>query len=125
METADSCENIGPLDVSIKKENAQEDGTVAVKPKMDIEKFCGQFSNSGQIVEALKARIRELELLSKTSGDKFTCLLCKVSACRLLVIISSLDSRYIQTYSGHRFRHYVVKNRDLTTLGNEKYSKNV
>lgn len=80
METVDSCENIGPLDVSIKKENAQEDGTVAVKPKMDMEKFCGQFSNNGQVVEALKARIRELELLSKTGGDKFTCLLCKVSA---------------------------------------------
>lgn len=66
--------NSGPLDVSIKKENMQEDGTIMAKPKMDIEKY--QFNNN-QIVEALKARIRELELVSKTS-DKFTCLLCKV-----------------------------------------------
>lgn len=76
METSDSCD-VGPLDVSIKKENTQED--VAVKPKMDIEKYCSQFNNNGQVVEALKARIRELESVSKTGGDKFTCLLCKVS----------------------------------------------
>jgi len=79
METMDSCENVGPLDVSIKKENTQDDGTIAVKPKMDIDKYCGQFNNNGQVVEALKARIRELELVSKTGGDKFNCLLCKVS----------------------------------------------
>lgn len=78
METMDSCENVEPLDVSIKKENTQEDGT-PIKPKMDIDKYCGQFNNNGQIVEALKARIRELESVSKVGGDKFTCLLCKVS----------------------------------------------
>ncbi|VVC24136.1 Hypothetical protein CINCED_3A021017 [Cinara cedri] len=76
METMDSCENVGPLDVSIKKENTQEDGNV-MKPKMDIDKYCGQFNNNGQMVEALKARIRELESVSKTGADKFTCLLCK------------------------------------------------
>lgn len=77
METSDSSDNVGPLDVSIKKENTQEDGII--KPKMDIEKYCSQFNNNGQVVEALKARIRELESVSKTGGDKFTCLLCKVS----------------------------------------------
>lgn len=77
METMESSENGGPLDVSIKKENTQEDGTM--KPKMDVDKYCGQFSNDGQMVEALKARIRELESVSKSGGDKFTCLLCKVS----------------------------------------------
>lgn len=85
METMDSCENVGPLDVSIKKENTHEDGTMAVRPKMDVDKYCGgQFNNNGQVVEALKARIRELELMSKTGGDKFTCLLCKVSDTRAL-----------------------------------------
>lgn len=86
METAESAcgENVGPLDVSIKKENAvHEDGTVAKASKMDVDKFCGgQYggNNRGQVVEALKARIRELELVSKTGGDKFTlCVLCKVS----------------------------------------------
>lgn len=81
METSDSCDNVGPLDVSIKKENTQEDA--GVKPKMDIEKYCSQFNNNGQVVEALKARIRELESVSKTGGDKFTCLLCKVSTRRI------------------------------------------
>jgi len=76
MEAMDSCENAGPLDVSIKKENTQDEGTV--KPKMD-DKYCAQFNNNGQVVEALKARIRELESMSKTGSDKFTCLLCKVS----------------------------------------------
>lgn len=76
MESMDSSEN-GPLDVSIKKENTQEDG--AVKTKTDVDKYCGQFNNDGQTVEGLKARIRELESGSKTGGDKFTCLLCKVS----------------------------------------------
>lgn len=85
MDTMDSCENVGPLDVSIKKENTHEDGTMAVRPKMDVDKYCGgQFNNNGQVVEALKARIRELELMSKTGGDKFTCLLCKVSAVPVL-----------------------------------------
>lgn len=65
MDAMDSCENVGPLDVSIKKENMQEDGTISIKPKMDIEKYCGQFNNNGQ--------------QRKTGGDKFTCLLCKVS----------------------------------------------
>lgn len=78
METMDSCENVGPLDVSIKKENAQDEGNV-VKPKMDVDKYCSQFNNNGQMVEALKARIRELESMSKTGAEKFTCLLCKVS----------------------------------------------
>lgn len=78
MDTMDAGENVGPLDVSIKKENTQEEGTI--KPKMDIEKYCGQFNNNSQVVEALKARIRELELVSKTGCDKFTCLLCKVSS---------------------------------------------
>lgn len=77
MEAMDSCENVGPLDVSIKKENTQDEGTV--KPKMDVDKYCAQFNNNGQVVEALKARIRELESVSKTGSDKFTCLLCKVS----------------------------------------------
>lgn len=77
METMDSCENVGPLDVSIKKENTQDEGIV--KPKMDVDKYCAQFNNNGQVVEALKARIRELESVSKTGSDKFICLLCKVS----------------------------------------------
>lgn len=77
METMELSENGGPLDVSIKKENTQEDGTI--KPKMDIDKYCVQFSNDGQMVEALKSRIRELESVSKLGSDKFTCLLCKVS----------------------------------------------
>ncbi|XP_050438611.1 E3 ubiquitin-protein ligase Rnf220-like isoform X2 [Adelges cooleyi] len=73
--TAEFCENTsGPLDVSIKKELSPEDGSQQTKPKMDVEKY--QFNNNNQIVEALKARIRELELVSKNS-DKFTCLLCK------------------------------------------------
>ncbi|CAI6357722.1 unnamed protein product [Macrosiphum euphorbiae] len=75
MDAMDSCENVGPLDVSIKKENTQDE--VTVKPKMDVDKYCAQFNNNGQVVEALKARIRELESVSKTDGDKFTCLLCK------------------------------------------------
>ncbi|KAL5238693.1 hypothetical protein ACI65C_006103 [Semiaphis heraclei] len=75
MEAMDSCENVGPLDVSIKKENTQDEGTV--KPKMDVDKYCAQLNNNGQVVEALKARIRELESMSKTGSDKFTCLLCK------------------------------------------------
>uniref|UniRef100_A0A2S2P4I3 E3 ubiquitin-protein ligase n=1 Tax=Schizaphis graminum TaxID=13262 RepID=A0A2S2P4I3_SCHGA len=75
MEAMDSCENVGPLDVSIKKENTQDEGTV--KAKMDVDKYCAQFNNNGQVVEALKARIRELESASKTGSDKFTCLLCK------------------------------------------------
>lgn len=77
METMDSCENVGPLDVSIKKENTQEESSI--KPKMDVDKYCSQFNNDGQIVEGLKARIRELESVSKVGGDKFECLLCKVS----------------------------------------------
>lgn len=79
METMDSCENVGPLDVSIKKENMQEDGAISIKPKMDIDKYCSQFNSKDKAVEKLKARIRELELVSKNGGDKFTCFLCKVS----------------------------------------------
>lgn len=90
MDTMDSCENVGPLDVSIKKENTHEDGTMAVRPKMDVDKYCGgQFNNNGQVVEALKARIRELELMSKTGGDKFTCLLCKVSETRAVPVVKT------------------------------------
>lgn len=74
----DLCENNGPLDVSMKKENIQDDGIV--KSNMDTNKYSGQFDNDNQVVETLKARIRELESVSKSGGDKSTCLLCKVSA---------------------------------------------
>lgn len=96
METMDSCENVGPLDVSIKKENTQDEGTV--KPKMDVDKYCAQFNNNGQVVEALKARIRELESASKTGSDKFTCLLCKVSVYTIteeILILSVSQSSHL------------------------------
>ncbi|XP_050527449.1 E3 ubiquitin-protein ligase RNF220-like isoform X2 [Daktulosphaira vitifoliae] len=80
METSTdfSENNSGPLDVSIKKEQTTEDGNQSSKAKLDVDKSyqLNNNNNSNQVVEALKARIRELELVSKTI-DKFTCLLCK------------------------------------------------